>query len=264
MAITRTIWKNPFTIDNVPQWTCPSCKSGTLIGDKKTIKIVESVGSKATRGHDEWDQGWVSGAFGGEIKCNNPKCAETVLIIGKMDVQADQEYDEQYGGWTSAYYEYLFPKAFMPALHIFFVHQDIPDSIKKAIAESFKVYWIDTSSCGNKIRTVVELIMDEYKISKIYTDKGKRREYSLHKRIELFKAIKPQEAEQLMAIKWIGNSGSHQNDDLPKDDILDAYEILEHVTVKLYEKDSHRIKKLSKAINKRRKPIGSRRTIKKK
>ena len=68
-----------------------------------------------------------------------------------------------------------------------------------------------------------------------------------------------------MAIKWIGNFGSHASDLLTKDDVLDAYEILELVISKLYEReDSIRVKKLSKDIVKRKKPLGIKRIKKRK
>jgi hypothetical protein len=264
MALTRTIWKNKFTIDNFPSWICPSCAKGILVGDKKSIKTVESFSSIEARNHDDWDPEWVSGSFGGTLKCNNSNCEEPILIIGKMDVVGEQEYDEQFGDWNFTYSEFLFPIAFVPTLHIFSIHSDVPDEIRKAVIDSFKVYWIDISSCGNKIRKVIELVMDEQKVSKTFIDRGKRKGYTLHKRIEIFKVTKTEEADLLMAIKWIGNSGSHTNEELTKDDILDAYEILEHVITKLYEKDSNRLKKLSKTINKKRKPIGHKRAVKKK
>ena len=263
MAITRTIWKNWFTADNIPAWTCPSCNHGTLTAEKKDIKTFEAISSQNSRQEEDWDPEWVWGQFTGILKCDDEKCGETVVMAGRMDVQGDHEYDEQFEGYNFVYLEYLRPNIFMPTLNIFQIHKDVPKDICKAIKESFKLFWIDSSSCGNKIRTVVELIMDEQKVAKTYIDRGKRKGYSLHKRIELFKAIKPDEAELLMAIKWIGNSGSHVNDELKKDDTLDAYEILEYVTIKLYEKDTHRIKALSKTINKRKKPIGTKRAKKK-
>ncbi len=84
----------------------------------------------------------------------------------------------------------------------------------------------------------------------------------LHKRIERFKIKNPEQAESLMAIKWIGNSGSHTSTSLTKDDILDSFEILEYVTTKLYETDTKRITQLTKQINKKKKPIGKAKTRK--
>lgn len=98
--------------------------------------------------------------------------------------------------------------------------------------------------------------MDNKKISKTHIKKHKRLRYSLHDRIELFEKKKINEAKSLMAIKWIGNSGSHTGDTLTKDGLLDGFDILEDVILKIYDTDSTRIKKLTSAINKRKKPIG--------
>ncbi|WP_207514993.1 DUF4145 domain-containing protein [Longitalea luteola] len=261
MAVTRTIWKNWFTENNIPSWPCPSCNKGTLIGDKKDIKSYEAISSQKLHREEDWDPEQIWGQFTGNLKCD--VCEETVVIAGKMAVEAEHVYDEQYEGYNFEYIEILQPNIFVPTLNIFELHKDVPEEVCNAIKESFKLFWIDSSSCANKIRTVVELIMDEQKVPKTYKDRGKRKGYSLHKRIELFKAAKSEEADLLMAIKWIGNSGSHVNDELKKDDTLDAYEILDLVTTRLYEKDSHRIKALSKTINKRKKPIRTKRAGKK-
>ncbi|TLX23535.1 DUF4145 domain-containing protein [Chryseobacterium indologenes] len=60
-----------------------------------------------------------------------------------------------------------------------------------------------------------------------------------------------------MAIKWIGNYGSHSSDTISKDDLLDSYEILEHVTENLYGKQLQRIERISKIINKKKKPLNT-------
>jgi len=259
MAITRTIWKNWFRTEDVPAWPCPTCNKGILIGGKKDIKVYENVTSAAYRRDSDWEPYWISGHFTGVLKCNNEKCEERVVVSGEMAVDEAHEYDTEFQGWNFSYIEVLKPQIFIPSLNIFQFHKDVPKQISEAIGESFKLFWIDSSSCGNKIRTIIEIIMDEQKIAKTYTSKGKRKGHSLHKRIELFKNVKVEEGELLMAIKWIGNSGSHWEHELTKDDTLDAYEILEHCITKLYEKDSQRIKILSKTINKRKRPNSTKR-----
>ena len=254
MAMDRTPWKAPFTLENLPTWICPECKKGTLIAEKNAIKIIESENSKKEREHENWEPEWIRGSFGGTFKCNNPKCSEKVLTIGSMNVEAGYEYNPKTDEADPGYYEYLTPTMFAPAIHVFNVHAEVPRNITRAIIESFKVYWADISACANKIRNTLELIMDFYKIPKTHAEQGKRKPYSLHRRIELFKSEKKNESEHLMAIKWIGNSGSHANDELKSDDILDAYEILDHVLTRLFEKDSIRVKKLSSTINRRKKP----------
>lgn len=84
--------------------------------------------------------------------------------------------------------------------------------------------WASPSSAANRLRYAVEEILD---------DRGILRSGTLHARIEKFRAFSPDMAEALMAVKWIGNEGSHE-DVLTTADILEGAEILEHVVVALY------------------------------
>ncbi len=263
MPVTRTIWKSPFTLENVPQWTCPVCHKGILKGDKTTIKVFENEASKRAHDNENWEPEWVSGSYIGHLICNNDSCGESIASIGIMMVESDYYFDKD-GQEQYTYSQFLYPKSFIPALQPFKVSEEIPSLIRTAIISSFDIYWIDTSSCGNKIRVIAERIMDDQSIPKTYIDNHKkRRSYPLHRRINFFEKIHPNEARLLMAIKWIGNFGSHQSESLTLDDLLDAYELLEHVTNSLYaRKEAERIKRLSKEILKRKKPRGVR--IKKK
>ena len=44
----------------------------------------------------------------------------------------------------------------------------------------------------------------------------------MNNKIEKFEANKPEEAEFMKAIKWIGNEASHKLNTVTKDDVLDA------------------------------------------
>lgn len=93
--------------------------------------------------------------------------------------------------------------------------------------------------------------MNQQKVKKTYIQKGKRRRFTLHQRIEEFKLVKFEIANFLLAIKWIGNSGSHIGK-LESKDILVAYELLEHTLNKLFDDKDSELKKKSKEINQRR------------
>lgn len=263
MSINRLLFKNSFTVNNIPGWICPTCMTGILKGDNKSIKVYESIESKSEHSHDAWEPNWINGGFVGILHCSNSNCDEKVSILGKMNYVEEQEYDYELDRLDYHYIAELTPMQFYPTISIFKIYEEVPGKIKEIIMSSFRLYWMDLSSCSNKIRTAAEYIMDDKKVPKTYLDKGKRKGYSLHNRIELFRKTNKEESELLMAIKWIGNSGSHQIDNLTKDDILDSFEILEHVIIRLYDTNSNRIKKISTIINKKRKPIGKR-TIKKK
>lgn len=257
MAITRAIFKNSFIANNIHEWTCPTCNKGILRTDNKNVKTYESAGSLKLHGDEAWEPEWMSGIFLGLLKCSNTTCGETVVMTGDYRSYEGHEYDHINDRVDIVVENHLTPTCFNPPLHIFTIHKDVPQAIKEEIVNAFNVFWLDTSSCANKIRVIVELIMDDMKVVKTYVQNNKRRGYTLHKRIEQFKLTNHELADLLMAIKWIGNSGSHTSDNLTKDDILDSFEILEHVTTKLYEKDSKGIVKLAKQINKKKKPLGA-------
>lgn len=262
MAITRSIFKNSFQTTNTPDWVCPTCHKGLLRAENKKIELYESASSLSIRYDEYWEPEWLHGIFLGLLKCSNTSCNETVVLTGEYESEEEHEYDYSSDSFNMILKQNLTPTSFNPPLHIFQINKNVPENIQKEIINSFNIFWLDIASCANKVRVVVELIMDDKKVAKTFLDRGKRKSYTLHKRIELFKINNIEQAELLMAIKWIGNSGSHINTELTKDDILDSFEILEHVITNLYETDTKRITKLTKQINKRKKPIGKLKTRK--
>jgi hypothetical protein len=259
MAIDRILWKNPIKVIDLPNWICPTCKIGFLKGKEKDFNIQSDSHSIKSREHPDWEPYWIKGVFNGALKCNNNKCLETVVLLGEMVVHEEQYYIEEYDDVDYSCVEVLKPKIFFPPLEIFPISESIPLEIKIALLDSFYLFFTDNSSCANKIRIVVELILDKFKIKKTTNNSdGKRKKVALHHRIEQFKVKYSSAAELLMAIKWIGNVGSHSSEALTRDDILDGMEMLEHVVNMLFESESKRIKTLVKTINKRKGPIKNR------
>ncbi|MCF2447621.1 DUF4145 domain-containing protein [Dyadobacter sp. CY345] len=256
MPIKRTPYLNEFSLDNIPAWICPSCQRGVLTNDLKEVKTHEKASSRAAHNHEAWEPEWMVGCFSGVLSCSNSTCKEKIGILGHYRCIRHDYYDEVTGEPEMDIFEILTPTTFNPPIHIFHVNDEVPEAIRIEIISAFNLYWMDTASCANKIRVVVEKIMDSLKVVKTYKSPNKRKSYSLHQRIEFFKTNFPQYADSLMAIKWIGNSGSHNNDSLNKNDILDAFEILEYVLGNIYETHTTRINKLTKTINKRKKPVG--------
>jgi hypothetical protein len=257
MKLPRSIWKNNFNTDNIPNWPCPHCSIGILESNKGSFSVMETEASKRFQKELAWEPEWTDGVFSGILTCNNNKCNEKTIVSGKMSVEASYFYDKD-GNQDQSYEESLTPLLFIPALKVLEISSECPAEIEEAVIESFKLFWVDSSSCCNKIRIVVELIMNQQRVGKTYLKGKKRKRYNLHDRIVLFAKKRKAESEQLMAIKWIGNSGSHSSDKNTKDDALDAYDILENVLNRLYQKTTH-IEKLSKKINKRKKPNSNKR-----
>jgi len=217
MALTRTIWKNSFTVKSVPRFPCPVCQIGFLTASESDFQIVESEKSKSWHTDDSWDPICIVGSFSVKLTCENSHCMESTFLIGKMDVDQEPYFDEydQYSGQD--YVTYLSPLFFFPGIPILDIDPNVPAEVKKLIDESYQTYWVDLAACANKIRMVIESIISNQRISQyVKNQKQKRQILPLHQRITEFGIKKPKEANLLMAIKWIGNSGSHLGDNLVK------------------------------------------------
>jgi len=247
--MNKDIWlKTKFVDKNVPDWSCPHCEKGVLKID--TFKSEETALSKSWHGHEDWEPEFIRSTFVGSLIC--PLCSEFVAFLGDGELEQHHYYDEYNGHYVEEMYSTFTPKYFYLTLQLFEINNNCPSEIKKVVGESFSLYWNDLSSCANKIRVSLELLMNEFKIKKTFIDKKRKRQrLSLHGRIEEFKKIKPEIAEFLLAIKWIGNSGSHVGT-MEKIDILEAYELLELSLNKLYDETEDKLRKLSKQINKRK------------
>lgn len=249
MPINREAFNESFTNYNIPDWNCPSCRKGKLFLDKKNITVYETNESKKDQRDLDWEPYWLVRYFIGIIICNNPKCKEVITIAGNVKTEEDYN-DEQDQSYTDNYY----PCYIFPIINIFRIPEDTPSDVVEAILSAFKVFWIDKSACANAIRTAVEIILNDKRVLKTELTKSKkRRNRSLHDRIELFGKKDPKVAEHLMAIKWIGNVGSHQGE-ITNEDLLDGFELLKHSLEKLYTSHEKNIAEITRQINKRRKP----------
>lgn len=87
-------------------------------------------------------------------------------------------------------------------------------------------------------------------------NKGKFRSLSLHERIEKFGTTEADAATQLMAIKWLGNTGSHISlNELKRDDLLDAFEHFEFALELTYVKLADTLKERAIKIIKKKGPV---------
>ncbi len=59
--------------------------------------------------------------------------------------------------------------------------------------------------------------------------------------------------EKLIALKWLGNTASHQGH-VSRDDVLNGFEILEYLLAELFDQRAVRIKELAKQLIKKHAP----------
>ena len=103
--------------------------------------------------------------------------------------------------------------------------------------------------------------MDDQAIAKkTKTKKGTFESLSLHGRLERFAKKFPEVGQALLAVKWLGNSGTHSSE-LTASDSLDGFELLSFALDEIFESKSKRLKALTTTIikkntrKKRKKPL---------
>lgn len=242
------IWLQRFFDENSKfDWPCPNCGTSSLILQKEKLLTEETAKSIAMRkSYDDWEIEWIELIFCGYLKCDN--CKESIFFTGKGNPEHYGYYEEE-GMPLEQYKNSFTPTFFQPSLKLFIAPKECPETLREEIENSFKLFWCDLQSCANKIRVSLEILMNEFGIKKYNIVGGKRRPISLHSRIESFPNAEVK--DYLLAIKWIGNNGSHIGD-LQIIDILDAYRLLEFSLAQLYNNENKELKKISKEINQRK------------
>ena len=213
MTLNRDLWdRDEVDINDLPDWLCPHCARPRLQYDGNGL--IGTTGQ---------------GAF--KLECSG--CGGTVVVSGLISRENNL----------------LQPKSFLPTIDIFPLSSRCPPDILVQTQLAFSLYWIDLNAAGNRIRTSVELIMNHLKVKKTtLTKAGKRNAMSLHDRILEYYPKNPEVGDLLLAIKWIGNIGSHGSE-LQKIDLLDDFDMLEEVHEKLFVQDRLRLKERVKKIN---------------
>jgi hypothetical protein len=186
------------------------------------------------------------------LTCTNPKCQEVVVSTGKGGVNVVGQTITPEGHIDTQYDDIFKPVFFHPPLHIFRIPEDTPKNIKQAIISSFSLAFNNHSAAANQIRIALECLLTHLKVKRFETIRGKRKRLNLHKRIELLPAKYKKIKEVCLAIKWLGNAGSHCDDKMSFDDVFDGYDMLSFVLEELYDNKHEHVKKLAKRINEKK------------
>lgn len=234
-----------FHDDTKLTWPCPNCNSAALTFSKSNVLIDETPETKEMQNDEYWEFEWMKYNVSGALFCNN--CKNQTMFSGTAHVHHYQGYDQFTEEQEEEYYRVYEPEFFSPTLNLFLIPEKCPENVKKEIVSSFRLFWIDLSSCANKIRVSLEILLDTQKVKKISTKGGKKSRIKLHDRILEFKKKNNEVGSYLEAIKWIGNSGSHVGV-LERIDLLEAYELLEFSLQKLYNDKETKIKKITSEI----------------
>ena len=251
--MNRELWNSrKFTDENPINYPCPKCNVGFLTPKRKIVTEITPSGTKME--YFGYPYG-IEHIFSGTLVCKNNDCKELVSISGQClrDIVSGEELPT--GEMVESRFSIYHPKFFFPNLKIIALPKVIPENVAEQINLSFSHYFNDLSSCANRIRNGIELILDDLNAPKWRkTNAGKKQVFkNLHSRIEHYGNRNKNIADHLLALKIIGNEGSHIGQ-IESNDILDAYEILEQLIEFTYIKKNKRIAELVKEIVTRKKP----------
>lgn len=222
----KQLWNRPFHKDACPPWPCPVCNSGVLILMPEALREHATI--ESMRGHNEdwWGPENVVLSFTAWAECSNKKCAEEFAISGTGFVDQVPIGDDMQ---QSEYVDFFTPRHVQPALHLCTLPTNCPDEVRLALEAAFGLYWQSKPATAGRIRVALERLLDHLGIpSKNSTGKT----IALGIRIDQFSKSDPINGAYLMALKWLGNVGSHTTE-VDTNDLLDAFEVFEHVLAEL-------------------------------
>jgi hypothetical protein len=240
----RDLWQGAYARNVIPKFICVKCKNGRLVADGTSLVLKQPAYSKEDRNHPDWEPDWDVERFSLRFTCDHAGCGEVANMVG--DTTVAECYEEEFNGWSLI--SLLRARAFFPAPPIIEIPREVPESVKGEIEKSFEVFWVDLSSCANRLRVSVELLLDHFKIPRTGIDKkGKSTRLDLNGRISIFEKSDPEHAPTLTALRMIGNLGSH-GDEVNRAPLLDAFEIYEYALAELCGQRKARIEQLRQKL----------------
>ena len=249
--MNRDLWTQGISPLKSPAYPCPSCKGGTMRLQKESLVTNETPMSKRNRRHEDWDPTLIEEMFTARLRCSNSACISEVAIAGVGGLEEVYDADE-HGSFTlePRYY----PRFAWPPLSVISIPKRTPKSVRGELIRAFALYWADPGAAAGRVRVSLELLLDALGVQRRKRNvNGRLADLSLHQRLLILGKAEPEAGAQLMAVKWLGNSGSHGSD-VSKADLLDALELVEHALAELVEKRSKRMAELAGKLARKHAP----------
>lgn len=250
----RTPFQLPFTEKQVPKWPCPKCRVGHFALSPKTLVQKETPESLKEHGHEAWEPCWIRSVFSCIFECTNADCKKLLACCGEGRVDFFEYEDEEFG-WSQYSEELFTPRYFNPPLVLMDIPAGCPESVIEHLTKSFALYFADPGAALNCARTAVEALLTNLGVKRFVVSNGKRRPVNLHQRIQLLPQKHNDLKEMLLAVKWLGNAGSHDGGEPAIGDVRTTYDLLEHALSEIYEKKGKKLKALAKKVNKKKGPL---------
>lgn len=232
-----------------PRVLCPDCLEGALV--LQTTTPCPDVVSRAhielvRRNFEAPDE--LTGTFTGSLQCDNTSCGRIAVIAG------DWVY-----GWAfdeirerDVLVDFFVLRYINPAPRLLFSPARTPAKVVASIATASSVLWMSPDLAATQLRLAVEQLLSARGVRRTtLTTKKKRRRLSTQERLGIFAGTHPEVVHALEAVKWIGNSGTHETG-LTVDDVVKGAQFLELALRGLYDASEAKLVAEAKDINRRR------------
>ena|SRR3990167_1357936 len=247
----RTLYKATFSKQEVPAWTCPICRKGTLKLLEDSLTSRETSLSASQHAHDAWWPDFIQYVYSCMFQCST--CKDWIASSGVGGVSLEIEIDH-HGEPDQVWSDYFRPRFFEPPLAVIDLPLECPETVSAPIVESFRLFFCSPASAANHVRIALEELLTELGVRRFIVKRSKRQLLSLHSRIGMLDAKYSHLRDLFLAIKWLGNAGSHAQVEVTNDDVLDAYELVNHVLEELYAHKTKKVKAIAKRVNKKKGP----------
>lgn len=234
--------------ESFPYFICSVCERGHIHRPEKILKL-ETGESIRAKNYDDWEPDWITHSWSGIGVCSNKECAQTFSLGGKTRMAFTSNWDELTTKYTI--------KIISPSPMLFQVPSIYPDDAKEKLVNSFGLFFYNPSASANALRASIESFLDELKIRKTVIKNHKRLQLSLGRRVKDYLSTSKYHSisSYVEAIKWIGNSGSHDSS-LTAKNVLQAYDFLEIILEDLSLKSkTQKARKSVNEINRRKRPV---------
>lgn len=238
----------------MPKWPCPICRVGHLVLEPKTLVHKETPESVQDRKHDAWEPDWIRYVFSCIFRCANADCKGVFSCCGTGRVDVFEHDDDEHG-WVQSTDDRFTPKYFDPPLVLMDVPKECPTEACVHLMKSFALFFSDLGASLNCARTAVEAVLTNLGVKRFVIAKGKRKPINLHQRILLLPPKYKDQVDMLLAVKWLGNAGSHDGEEPTPGDVRVTYDLLEHALSEIYENKGKRLKSVAKKVNKKKGPL---------
>jgi len=216
----------------------------------ESLSYSQTATSRKDQSYDESGPEDREYTFVAALECNEKTCRETVRVTGKGSPEPIEAYDED--GPFLHHEDSFKPLFFHPTLALFQPPKDTPTSVVAQLERSFQLFFCDPSAAANRLRSAIECLLTELRVPRSHSG-GRSRLLRLHDRISRVPKKYQAYTDHFLAVKWLGNAGSHRTG-LTANDVLDGYEMTEHVLMELYDNKGAYVRTLAKQINRRKGP----------